>query len=77
MTRFATGWERDGDGWTPFLATLSERLASLVADGLVVLDEGGCRVTPLGEAFVRNVCMAFDARLARRESTAPTFSRTA
>lgn len=77
MTRFETHWEEGGTAYTPFLATVGERLAPMIADGLVELAPGSCRVTPLGQAFVRNVCMAFDARLVRREpTTSPTFSRT-
>ena len=33
-----------------------------------------CEVTELGRAFIRNVCMAFDARLARRAPNAQLFS---
>jgi oxygen-independent coproporphyrinogen-3 oxidase len=34
------------------------------------------RVTEPGRPFVRNVCMAFDARLARQAPDKPLFSRT-
>lgn len=78
MTRFETRWVPGGEGWTPFLDTLAERLAPMVSDGLVQLEAGSCRLTPLGERFVRNASMAFDARLANRAAVAtPTFSRTA
>lgn len=77
MTRFHTEWSDHGPTWTPFLDTLGERLAPMIDDGLVVLEPEHCQVTPLGQAFVRNVCMAFDARLARRApAAAPMFSRT-
>jgi oxygen-independent coproporphyrinogen-3 oxidase len=33
-------------------------------------------VTPKGRAFLRNICMAFDARLARRSPERMLFSRT-
>ena len=36
----------------------------------------GCRVTEKGRAFLRNICMAFDARLARRMPDKALFSRT-
>ena len=57
------------------------RLAPLVVDGLVELEDDACRVTEVGRAFLRNVCMAFDARLVRQRAaaapaTAPLFSRT-
>jgi len=78
MTRFETTWVPGGEGWTPFLDTLAERLAPMCVDGLVQLEAGSCRLTTLGERFVRNACMAFDERLSRRiAGTNPVFSRTA
>jgi len=53
-----------------------ERLAEPAADGLVVLDAAGCRVTDKGRAFLRTICMAFDARLSRRTPEKALFSRT-
>ena len=37
----------------------------------------GCRVTGPGRGFLRNICMAFDARLARQQPDRPLFSRSA
>lgn len=74
MTRFRTSWDERAPE-LPFLASVGERLAPLEADGLVELAPGECRVTPLGRAFLRNVCVAFDARLARLSADAPLFSR--
>lgn len=74
MTRFRTVWNERAPE-VPFLASVHERLAPLEADGLVELAPGECRITLLGRAFLRNVCMAFDARLARLTSNAPLFSR--
>jgi oxygen-independent coproporphyrinogen III oxidase len=64
MTQLSTRWDL-ADDYTPHLSTIGERLAELKADGLVQLDEYGCRVTERGRPFLRNICMAFDARLAR------------
>lgn len=75
MTRMATRWDAPGD-YTEYLATIPQRLAEPAADGLVELDPGGCRVTPRGRAFLRNICMAFDARLSRRTPDKALFSRT-
>ena len=50
-------------------------LAEMAADGLVEIDESGLRVTPTGRFFLRNLCMPFDAYLAR-EGGGQTFSRT-
>jgi oxygen-independent coproporphyrinogen-3 oxidase len=65
LTRLETRWELAADD-TEHLASLPQRLAELRADGLVQLGERSCRVTHKGRAFLRNICMAFDARLARR-----------
>lgn len=80
MMRFETRWSDTGAA-VEFIRDIGERLAPLAADGLVVLDNGHCQVTHGGRAFLRNVCMAFDARLVRQrlaspENTAPLFSRT-
>jgi oxygen-independent coproporphyrinogen-3 oxidase len=39
------------------------RLEGPAADGLVTLDSGEIRVTPLGRIFIRNVAMVFDRYL--------------
>jgi oxygen-independent coproporphyrinogen-3 oxidase len=75
MTRLTTRWEEPLD-FTQHLATIEQRLAEPKADGLVQLDAHGCRVTEKGRAFLRNICMAFDARLARRLPDKLLFSRT-
>ncbi len=74
MTRFETRW--DGGSASPYLHGVPERLRELVADELVTLNGNGCEVTELGRAFIRNVCMAFDARLARKAPETQLFSRT-
>ncbi len=69
MTRWSTAWP------VTFGDDARSRLREMERDGLVTIDDG-CRVTPAGRAFVRNVCMAFDARLARRAPDQHVFSRT-
>lgn len=75
MTRFRTRWS-DTARASDFLYGVPERLRELVADELVTLNGSGCEVTELGRAFIRNVCMAFDARLARKAPGTQLFSRT-
>jgi oxygen-independent coproporphyrinogen-3 oxidase len=80
MTRFETHWERTGSAGE-FMGDIASRLAPLASDGLIVVNEDACRVTEVGRAFLRNVCMAFDARLVRQRAgsaavSAPLFSRT-
>jgi len=75
MTRFETHWTSDSVE-TPYLAEVSERLSEFVRDGLIELREGFCRILPAGRPFVRNVCMAFDARLVRQAPQTQLFSKT-
>lgn len=75
MTGLETTWEAPED-YTAFLADIRQRLAEPAADRLVELTPAGCRVTSRGRAFLRNICMAFDARLARRTPEKLLFSRT-
>jgi oxygen-independent coproporphyrinogen-3 oxidase len=51
-----------------------ERLQTLVEDGLVELDSWSLRVTPEGKRFLRNICMALDARLWENKPTTRLFS---
>jgi oxygen-independent coproporphyrinogen-3 oxidase len=54
---------------------ISERLAPLIADGLVVIEGLTVQVTPTGKSFLRNICMAFDERLWQRKSETMLFSK--
>jgi oxygen-independent coproporphyrinogen-3 oxidase len=49
-----------------FAADLA-RLAGMVDDGLVAIDGEGIRVLPRGRLLIRNICMVFDAYLAKKE----------
>ncbi|MGH8231704.1 MAG: oxygen-independent coproporphyrinogen III oxidase, partial [Steroidobacteraceae bacterium] len=75
MTRLETRWDEAAD-FTGYVRTAAERLAEPAADGLVELEASGCRVTDKGRGYLRNICMAFDARLARRAPDKALFSRT-
>jgi len=74
MTRFETDWREPADD-VPYLRTLPSRLAEAAADGLIELDAHSCRMTERGRPFLRNICMGFDARLARRVPDQVLFSR--
>jgi len=51
-------------------------LLTMAQEGLIQLYATGLRVTPLGMAFLRNICMVFDKRLADRgEMTNQLFSK--
>lgn len=73
MTRFETTWEPKA---LPYFAQLPEKLGEMARDGLVELSGSTVKVTKAGEPFVRNVCMALDARLARHAPDRQIFSRT-
>jgi oxygen-independent coproporphyrinogen-3 oxidase len=75
MTRVETSWDTP-EAYVPYLDSVTERLEELRRDGLVKLSGKICKVTDNGRAFLRNICMAFDARLARDSSSKQLFSRT-
>jgi oxygen-independent coproporphyrinogen-3 oxidase len=75
MTRMETQWN-DPRLQVEALEGLSERLAELQSDGLLELRSGTCRVLERGRPFLRNICMAFDARLFRNQPKTQLFSQT-
>ena len=72
MTRGATDWNREAA--VPFLDAVPARLAELARDGLIELEPKRLRITEVGRGFLRNICMAFDARLMRRSPDRPLFN---
>ncbi|WP_285009026.1 oxygen-independent coproporphyrinogen III oxidase [Pedobacter faecalis] len=50
------------------------RMHELAADGLVHLRPNHLGVTPIGKRFLRNICMAFDARLWEKQPQTQLFS---
>jgi oxygen-independent coproporphyrinogen III oxidase len=75
MTRFETDWS-DAAEYVPYLDTVASKLVEPRLDGLVRLRGKRCEITPDGKGFLRNICMAFDARLARKADNSHQFSRT-
>lgn len=75
MCHFETSWENHAEQCEAFYTGL-ERLDEMVKDGLVVLHPFRLEVTELGRAFVRNICMAMDARLWRKQPESQIFSQT-
>ncbi len=75
MTRLETDWETP-DLSLPYLEDMDAKLAEPKSDGLVRMEGEHCEITPRGKPFLRNVCMAFDARLARKTPETQIFSRT-
>lgn len=75
MTRFETEWD-SRELNVPYLNDIDTKLAEAKSDGLVRVEGNHCGITPRGRAFLRNVCMAFDARLARKTPDKQIFSST-
>lgn len=75
MTQMKTDWA-SFEMNTDYLREVPTRLRELEKDGLVELTESSCRVTEEGRAFLRNICMAFDARLVRKAPATSLFSKT-
>jgi oxygen-independent coproporphyrinogen III oxidase len=66
---------RFGVPYGEYFAEEEKELESLYRDRFLAREEEGLRVLPLGEVFVRNICMVFDAHLKKPESHRQ-FSRT-
>jgi oxygen-independent coproporphyrinogen-3 oxidase len=49
-------------------------LRPLIDDGLVSLNSRSIKVTPLGKRYLRNICMALDARLWEKQPSTQLFS---
>jgi oxygen-independent coproporphyrinogen-3 oxidase len=75
MTQFHTAWD-ETDIQEGFMESAQAKLSELERDGLVELNAMGCKVTLKGRPFLRNVSMAFDARLSRKSPGTQLFSQT-
>jgi oxygen-independent coproporphyrinogen-3 oxidase len=62
MCKGETSWNHDLEPCPSLFAGL-ERLRPLVDDGMIELSSWGLKVTPLGNSYLRNICMALDARI--------------
>ena len=62
MCRFETSWEQEQEQCDSLFSSL-DRLSELEKDGLITLSSNRLKVTKVGVAFLRNICMAFDSRL--------------
>ncbi|GGH36222.1 coproporphyrinogen-III oxidase [Dyadobacter endophyticus] len=75
MTSFETSWASSSEVCAELYQAL-ERLSEMEVDELVELEPFRLRITEKGKAFVRNVCMAFDARLWADLPQTTLFSQT-
>jgi oxygen-independent coproporphyrinogen-3 oxidase len=62
MCKGETTWNHHQEPCTSLFEGI-ERLQPLADDGLIELNSWGLKVTSLGQGYLRNICMALDARL--------------
>jgi oxygen-independent coproporphyrinogen-3 oxidase len=75
MTKLETSWQKPEDQLS-YLDSVPEKLLEFETDGFLEILDKGCKVTETGRAFLRNICMAFDARLTRKAPDTKLFSQT-
>ncbi|SHJ35035.1 oxygen-independent coproporphyrinogen-3 oxidase [Arenibacter nanhaiticus] len=75
MCTFKTNWGREPEILAE-LPLIKEKLREMSLDGLVTLSDTGVSVTDKGRPFVRNIAMAFDLLLHRKEPNTRLFSMT-
>ncbi len=75
MTNFETSWSNHNQVCDAVYQAI-ERLSEMEFDDLVEIAPYHLKVTEKGKAFVRNVCMAFDARLWAELPHTSIFSQT-
>lgn len=73
MCKGETSWDHP-DLQCPALDDGVERLGELIADGLVEINDHHLKVTHDGKRFLRNICMALDARLWANQPKTTMFS---
>ena len=74
MTTFETQWT-PAEAEQEWLQQALGRLEPLVLDGLIMLEPFHIRVTEEGRNFLRNICMAFDARYWKKQPEGRLFSQ--
>ena len=75
MCQFQTSWH-DADMQFPELQQVLAELKEMQQDQLLRIEENSIYVLEAGRPFVRNLCMAFDLKLKRRQPENRIFSMT-
>lgn len=75
MCHFTTSWELPEMQFEAFERYLS-LLNEMINDGLVIIEGMSLKIPEKARAYVRNVCMAFDAHLQRNKPATKLFSMT-
>lgn len=74
MCQYRTGWSKEADQCPALFAGL-ERMGEMEADGLIRHIPNGLEVTETGQMFVRNICMALDAKYWAKRPEGSLFSQ--
>ncbi|GHC47430.1 oxygen-independent coproporphyrinogen III oxidase [Ulvibacter litoralis] len=75
MCKFETAWDTT-ETYSDSLSTVLGQLEETERDGLIKILPNGLEVTEKGRPFIRNICMAFDARLQESKPETQLFSMT-
>lgn len=75
MCKLETSWEKEEEQCEA-LFTGMEKLKEMESDGLITISPFHLEVTEAGKPFIRNICMALDARLLRNQPKTAIFSQT-
>ena len=75
MCKFETSWEKPEEQ-CEWITEAVKRLAEMKNDNLIELTPFHLKVKKSARPFIRNICMAFDARLARNIPQSTIFSLT-
>lgn len=75
MCQFKTSWTKDYLYFEEIPEVLI-RLNEMEVDGLLNINSNSIQVTKKGQPFVRNICMAFDVLLQRKQPDVQLFSMT-
>ncbi len=75
MTQFQTDWNSESE-FTDYLIDVPDKLQEFANDNLIQMNDNKIMVPDSGRPFLRNICMAFDARLERRSPQQQIFSKT-
>lgn len=75
MCKFETHWDQPSMAFQEIDAVL-DRLKEVEDDGLLEIGKDYIKVHEQGQAFIRNICMAFDLRLQRKQPDTELFSST-
>lgn len=75
MCRFRTSWH-DTEANHEILRLAAERLSEMTKDCIVRVEDHAIEVSEEGKPFLRNVCMALDARMWKNKPESALFSTT-